>query len=264
MNQKSNLWSRLRDAFSNRAVTENKPRSSAWLAGRTASGVLATPVTALQSSVAWAATRYISQSVAGLPWHAMRELPAGGSAIARGHRVDQMLNGRTSPETSSFQFRETLVHHALRYGNGYAEIVPDQIGRPMEMYPLHPTRVEVCRALEATRDAYGDEIAAGELFYEVSGSAGKVTLSPKRIFHLRGLGDDGPVGVSVLDFAAQSIGWALAAQLFGASFFGNGMNIGGVVTNKVPMSPEGLALQKAEIASAPLWSRPRMAAGITR
>jgi hypothetical protein len=36
------------------------------------------------------------------------------------------------------------------------------------------------------------------------------------MFHIRGFGE-GPVGVNVMAYAAQSMGWAKAAQLFGAS-----------------------------------------------
>jgi HK97 family phage portal protein len=65
------------------------------------------------------------------------------------------------------------------------------------------------------------------------------------MFHVRGFGE-GPVGVNVINYASQSIGWARAAQLFGATFFGNGMNPAGVVINKKPLKPDGLKRQKAE------------------
>jgi len=134
------------------------------------------------------------------------------------------------------QFRETLTHWALRYGNGYAEIERDIIGRAIALWPIHPDRVEVCRDVET-----------GELVYEVSSDAGrKVELPAMDVFHIRGFGD-GPVGVNVMEYAAQSIGWARAAQLFGASFFGNGMNVAGVVTTKKGLKSDGIARLRAEM-----------------
>jgi HK97 family phage portal protein len=50
----------------------------------------------------------------------------------------------------------------------------------------------------------------------------------------------------VIDYAAQSLGWARAAQLFGAAFFGNGANISGIVAHKKKLTPSGLARVKAE------------------
>jgi HK97 family phage portal protein len=84
------------------------------------------------------------------------------------------------------------------------------------------------------------------LFYEVESDSGpKIELAAADVFHLRGFGH-GPVGVSVADYAAQTLGWARAAQLFGAAFFGNGMSTSGVVVNKTKLSEEGLKLQKAQ------------------
>ena len=260
---KLGLWRRLRNVFAsggdieNRATKDPKHPDHARIgfSSRTVAGEYVNEDTALQNATAWACCRYISQTVAGLPWHAMKPAPGNGGTIAYGHHVEKLLHIRPSPEWSPFSFRETLIHWALRYGNGCAEVVPDQFGRPFEMWPIHPDRIEFVRYDEDVQDAYGDTIPAGRLAYEINnGTAGKVTLSAKRIFHLKGYGDSA-VGVNVMAYAAQTIGWAKAASMFGAAFFGNGMNLGGIVTNKVAMSPEALALQKAEMQSGHRGSR---------
>src|SRR5262249_33598384 len=160
---------------------------------------------------------------------------------------DWLLWKRPNTEWSSFQFRETLTHWALRWGNGYAEIERDQLDRPFALWPIHPERVKCCRATEDSYDSNGEEIAAGVLYYEIDNGmgAGKTILAARRMFHVRGFGE-GPVGVNVISYAAQTIGWARAAQLFGASFFGNGMNPAGVVINKKALSVDGLRRQRAE------------------
>lgn len=202
---------------------------------RTLAGVVVTPDTAITVASVWACLRYLSQTVAVLPWHVMREGPKGAT-IADTHPIDWLIYKRPSDEWSSFQFRETLVHWALRYGNGYAEIERDQMGRPYALWPIHPDRVRVCR--------YPD---SGKMFYEVTNEAtGRVDIDPADMFHVRGFGE-GPVGVNVIAYAAQSIGWARAIQLFGASFFGNGTNISGVVTLKNTLKPDGLGRLKAEM-----------------
>lgn len=221
---------------------------------QTIAGVTITPDNAVTIATVWAAIRYLTQTVGVLPWRAMRD-GEKGAEIQRSHPVDYLLWKRASAEWSSFQFRETLLHWALRWGNGYAEIEPDQIGRPFALWPIHPERVEVCRALEASVSDNGTPIARGELFYEVRNENGnKSTLAASEMFHLRGFGE-GPVGVNVIHYASQSLGWARAAQLFGAAFFGNGATPTTVVMNKKPLKPEGLKRQKAEFEA--LYKGPR-------
>lgn len=224
--------------------------------GRTIAGVAITPDNAITLPAIWRGLCYLSQTTAVLPWHVMRD-GNNGAEIAKTHPVDWMLWKRVSPEWSSFQFRETLTHWALRWGNGIAEIEPDQIGRPFNMWPIHPERVQYCRAIENEEDDYGDQIRAGELYYEVTqGDGRKVALSARHVFHVRGFGE-GPVGVNVIHYAAQSLGWAKAAQMFGASFFGNGANLAAVIINKKPLSPAGLKRQRAEFDQ--LYKGPRNA-----
>lgn len=229
--------------------------------GRTFAGVRITPDTAVTLPAVWACLRYLSQTVAVMPWHVLRE-GAKGAEIANKHPIDYLISERASDEWSSFQFRETLTHWALRWGNGYAEIEPDQAGRPFALWPIHPERVYVCRATQDSEDAYGEPIRTGQLFYEISqgmsygSSSGNVALSQKRIFHVRGFGE-GPVGVNVISYAAESLGWAKAAQLFGASFFGNGANVSAIVLNKKPLSPDGLKRQRAQFDQ--LYRGPRNA-----
>lgn len=202
--------------------------------GRTMAGISVTPDNAVTISAVWACLRYLSQTVAVLPWHVMKD-GKNGAEIQDKHAIDWLLWKRPNKEWSSFQFKETLTHWALRWGNGYAEIERDQAMRPFALWPIHPDRVEVCRDTDT-----------GELYYEVTGQAGgKIIIEAADMFHIRGFGE-GVVGVNVIQYAAQSLGWARAAQLFGAAFFGNGANISGIVAHKKKLTAPGLARVKAE------------------
>ena len=213
-----------------RRTKDDRPeRSRVWQSPRTRAGITVTADTALQIPAVLACVRYLSQTVGALPWHVMRKTPAGGEVYDR-HPVDWLLHDRPHPEWSAMQFRETLTNWAVRWGNGYAEIERDLAGRPLALCPLHPSRVEVKR----------DE--GGALYYEVDG---KIQLPAMDVFHVRGFGE-GVVGLSVVEYAAETIGWARAAAIFGAAFFGNGANLSGIVQSKVGLTPEGLLKLKAE------------------
>lgn len=202
--------------------------------GRTLAGVYVTPDRALQNPVVWACVRYLSQTVAGLPWHVMRETSAGTWERMPGSRIDWLLYGEPNPEWTPFAWRETMMRWALLWGNAYAEIERDTVGRPIALWPIHPERVAAQR----------DE--TGALVYEVdNGSAGKAPVPRADMFHVRGMGD-GPVGLSVIDYAAQSIGWAQATEAFGAGYFGKGANPSGVVTMKKQMDTAGFKRLRSE------------------
>jgi len=213
---------------------------------RPLAGVPINPDVAVTVSAVWACIRYVSQTVAVLPWRVMRAGETGG-IVADTHPVDWLVHKRPCREWSSFQFRETLTHWAMRWGNGYAEIERDSLGRPLALWPLHPERVQVCR-----------DPLSGELYYEIHNGSGQpnTELDPIDVFHIRGFGE-GPVGVNVISYASESLAWARAVQLYGASFFGNGMNISGVVTSKSRFDPEPLKRLKVEMDK--LYRGPRNA-----
>lgn len=171
--------------------------------------------TALTLSALFAAVRLISEDIAKLPWQAYRRTAENQRERVRNSRVEYLLDQRPNNEMTAFSFRETLVAWALTWGNGYAEIQRDAGNRPVALWPIGPDRVE-CK-----RDDNG-------IYYEVSnGSGPKSIIGPENIYHLHGLGYDGLTGYSVISYAARSVGLGMAADQFGASFFGNNAVLGG-------------------------------------
>lgn len=197
-------------------------------AGRTAAGIFVTPDNCLRNPVVFACHRYLSQTFAQLPARVMRENPQTGVAErARNSPLNWVLVWRTSPEYAPFQFKETLLGWALLWGNGYAEIERDMAGRVIALHPIHPQRVQVERWTETN-----------ELVYKVSNETGFVYIEPASMFHLRGWGD-GPYGIGIVEYAAQTIGWAQATELFGATFFGEGLNPAGIIESPRSLTLEG-------------------------
>jgi HK97 family phage portal protein len=127
---------------------------------------------------------------------------------------------------TSFVFRETLMNHLLIWGNAYAQIIRDGRGRVLALYPLLPNKMDVDRAQN------------GELYYiyrrdteenRLDPRGGMVTLRRDEVLHIPGLGFDGLIGYSPIAMAKNAIGMALATEEYGASFFANGANPGGVL-----------------------------------
>ena len=163
--------------------------------------------TALCLSAVFAAVRYISQSVAALPWELRQRRQDGGSDQAFGHSVYRLIHTRPNSNMSSLDWRVLMVSRANLWGNAYAEIEYNGRQQPIALWPIAPDRVT---------PKIDEEIG---LYYEVTQrSAGKTVVFPENIFHIRGLGDE-KEGYSVVALAARSIGAGLARDEFAASFY---------------------------------------------
>ena len=190
-------------------------------AGPAASGVPVDEYIALTYSAVWDAVQQIAGDVAKLPLVLYKFGEGGIKQPYRDAKLFRLLHDRPNPETSSLVFRRTLTAHALTWGNGYAEIERDNLGRPAALHVLTPDRVQVQR----------DALAAGRwgsVRYVID--SGKTTLDPEDVIHLQGLSYDGLIGYNLIHHARQSIGLALAMERFGATFFANGSTFGGVLS----------------------------------
>lgn len=194
---------------------------------KTQAGVRITHDTALTVSAFWAGVRAISDPISYLSWHVFEREGEKGKIRRDDLFLDWILNSQPNSEMAAGTLRETLLAHAISWGNGYAEIERDMSGRPRALWPLPPDRVS------PTRDE------AGGLWYDYYPSEGPFVPIPARdIFHLRGLGFDGVVGYSVVSLASQSLGLAKAMETNSASFFGNGSRPDGYLKYEGSISPE--------------------------
>ena len=195
--------------------------------GRTPSGVRVTPETALQCSAFLACVRVISESVASLPLNLYRRLESGGKERASEQPLYRMLRQQPNPWQTALEFREQMTALYLMYGNSYAEIRPGAAGAVSELWPLHPSRMEV------------DRLEDGRLRYRYREPSGKQTVySQDEIFHLRWLTTDGITGLQPSSLSRNAIGLAQALESHGSTYFGNGARPGIVLESDNPIPAE--------------------------
>jgi HK97 family phage portal protein len=181
-------------------------------------GVTVNESTALNYSPIWCGVATLSNDVAKLPLGLYRNLENGGREPFTTHRLHRILHDEPNPEMSSLKFREMMQALCILYGNAYAEIVRDGLGRPVGMYPIVPSRVAPIRD------------GNGRLAYRVSQpSGGQTIIQAADIIHGSSLTTDGIIGHGLTEHASESIGLGLATEKFGGSFFGNGAVFGGTV-----------------------------------
>ncbi len=185
----------------------------AWGGGSTKAGQSVTTETALKYTAVWGCVRIISESLAVLPLNLYR-VDGKKREIARDHIAHQLVHDSPNDEMTSFVFREMMQAHLLTSGNAYAPIVRDSANRPRKLLPISPSEIEPVRK-------------RGRLAYKIKGR--DRLRDAANVLHIPGLGFDGIKGFSPIAMHREAIGLGLAAQEFGATFFGNGATLSGVL-----------------------------------
>ena len=184
--------------------------------GGTSSGKTVNERTAMQTTAVYSCVRILAETVASLPLHTFK-YTENGKEKATEHSIYHLLADEPNPEMTSFVFRETLMGHLLLWRNAYAQIIREGRGNVIALYPLMPDRITVDRA------------DSGEIYYIYNKEGKQYYLRNYEVLHIPGLGFDGLIGYSPIAMAKNAIGMAIATEEYGASFFANGANPGGVL-----------------------------------
>jgi HK97 family phage portal protein len=199
----------------------------------TAAGVRVDYETALTSTAIWRAVSLVAQTIGALPLHLYEREGEKTKSKAVNHKIYSVLHDEPNPEQSAIEFREMLQAHVLTWGRAHAEIEVKGDGS-IRLWPLTPDRVEQVRTKERNSIMYKIQLPDG----------GQQLLSADQIFTIRGLGYGINKVYSIIDLFKESIGLTLAAEEFGARFFGNGAQMGGVLQHPGELGEEGFKLLK--------------------
>ncbi len=215
---------------------------SSWLSEAfglkaTDSGVRVSEASAQRLSAWWACKRVLAETVSCLPLITYQKLPRG-KRHATEHPNFKLLHDRANSEMTSHTWRKTMMGHMVSWGNGYSEIERDKVGRPINLWPLLPDRTRAERIRLRDRngnmvlDANGIPVIKRVVITHVPGTNGEpqeVVLPAENVLHVMGEGFDGVRGYSPVQMARQAIGLGLAAEEFGARWFGSGSRPDGVL-----------------------------------
>jgi len=184
--------------------------------GGTDAGVSVTPRTAMGYPPLWRAISLVAGDVAKMPLQIFRRLPDGGKEAARNHPAWGLVTRQASEFIDAMSFRETITAMALLRGNGYAAIERNNRGDAASLILMDSS---------ATYPIMAD----GRLWYVTNSNGEQFRLPSRDVFHMRGLSPDGLVGYDLVTLMADALGVGMAAQQFGAKFFGRGANASGML-----------------------------------
>lgn len=211
-----------------RTSAERTPGSTRYIIMPTQTGgVFVNEENAIMLSAVFACVTVISKAIASSVWNVFEEDAEGTRRNRRDTPLFNLLNVSPNPEMTAFEFREALLNSALIWQGGYAEIERGQAGQAEALWPLHPDRVRQER----------DE--DGALVYRIHNEQrGDVILPAQDVFRIHGPSIDGLVGYRMARLAARTFGHAIAAETFGAAFFGNGAQMGATLESDFNLTPE--------------------------
>src|SRR5258708_6512445 len=111
------------------------------------------------------------------------------------------------------------MRHLILRGNWYNRILPGPRGVVDQLVPINPDLVKP-RQLPSFR-----------IVYDVRDPTTNIvsTFTQDEIFHVRGVSDDGIEGKSILAWARNSIGVALATESYASKLFSQGSLHGGLI-----------------------------------
>ena len=218
----------------NRTKSRDKPKDTqlgtryGWLFGRSTSGKIVNEKTSLQVSAVYACVRVLSESLASLPLDLFKYTGNVGSEKDRSLPLYRVLHDEPNPEMTSFTWRETAMAHLLTWGNHYSQVIRNNAGQVVGLYPLLPDRMTVNRDDQTGEIYYVYIVSKDEAVPGVRANE-PVRIEAEDVLHIPGLGFDGLVGYSPIAMMRNSIGATIAAEEYGSRFFENGATPSGVL-----------------------------------
>lgn len=190
------------------------------------SGASVTWQTALQVTTVLSCARVIAEGVAQVPW----KLYGGGGVRveARDHRIFDLLYRDPRSGPTAFEFRESLVIHAVLTGNAFVRKL--RVGSAREIAALEllePKRMQVKREV------------SGLLRYLYTPEGGiQQELPAADVWHVRGPSWNTWMGLDATRLAREAVGLAIATEAAHADFHRNGARVSGFYSVDDPLSKE--------------------------
>lgn len=204
---------------------------------KSSAGINVTPDAAMRIIAVNTCVRIIAESIAMMPIHLFSQTTKDGKTYKE--RIDntplaRVLGKRPNNWQTPFEFKEMMTAFVCYRGNSYAEIISAPANPVSQIIPLHPDKVRMVTTPD-DKKAY---------LYKTDTEERIIFMD--EMLHIRGLSSDGYTGLDPISHAAEALGISIAAEQFGASFFGNGTIIGGVLEHPMQLSDQAYERLKGE------------------
>ncbi len=186
---------------------------------RSNSGVTVSPDRALGVSAWYRGARWLSETVASLPFRTYRRQGLAG----RSRRANpQWADNRN---VVMFSILEFLMMSLIHRGNAFFWKVRNPGGQVVSLQPLHPDDVK-----------FG--VARGVKVYEIISGNDRIPASEFEVFHVPNLSMNGWFGMDPIRTFANSMGSVIATDEFGQRYFENSASLGAYISMPGALDPD--------------------------
>ncbi|WP_416065408.1 phage portal protein [Rhizobium sp. ZK1] len=198
--------------FGRRKVKLTEPASWHTDTG-TWSGKATSPDAVLQLATAWACIRLNARTMSSLP---LKVHSKKTGEVDTSHVLYPLLHDTPNADQTAMEFWEGIYACLNLRGNAYAEKVfsGDTL---IALDPMDPDCTTVYRSYDGAR----------RYRYTNQKTGVQSDWGEDKVFHLRGFGAGGMMGLSPIEYGRQTLGTALAADEVAGRTFGEGLHISG-------------------------------------
>ncbi|KGF63630.1 phage portal protein [Pseudomonas lutea] len=225
---RSPFWARMASYFVGGRLTT--PEKGSQTGPISASGVVGDSVVnderSLQISTVFACVRLISSVTACMPLDVFETRGDDRIKAPLTHPLARLLRYMPNQYMTAFDFRVAMTMQLCFYGNAYALIERNVAGDVISLIPMMSVNMDV--RMEGKR-----------VIYKYRRDTEYAEFKQSEIFHLKGFGFNGLVGLSPIAFGAKTAGVAVAMEDQQRDFYANGakspqiMSTGEKTLNKV-------------------------------
>ena len=185
--------------------------------GSTASGTSVSSDTAMRQATVYSCVNVLSRALSQLPCH-LYTMDGKDKVKAIKTKEYRLIHNRPNDWMTPSEFKSMMMNHLALRGNFYA-YKGGKGGTVSELLPIHPDKM-----LGVSQDK------DWSVKYKVRfGNGDERILSSDQVLHVKGMVSDGFTGVNPIQQVRESIGLGLAAEEFGARYFGSGTHPGMIV-----------------------------------
>lgn len=204
--QDAGFWTRLWQRMRGKNRLDEGEKTQSFSSATSSSGSVVTVDKSMKLSAVWACVRLKSQTIGSLPLHLKENFD-----FAKDHHLYSILHDAPNSDVIASKFWEAVVTNIDLWGNAYIKIgrYKDEVA---SLTLLNPEKMEVARE-------------GGKLSYKYDSKE----MKSDDVMHIRGLTLDGYIGLSAIEYFAETIGFQDAANSAANTEFKNGMKAGGFI-----------------------------------
>lgn len=160
--------------------------------------------------------------------------------VSQTTRPWQLLHDKPNEQMPAIEVWKMVEAHLSGWGNAFLwkERGPD--GRVANLWPVSPRRVQVGRDDNNQPVFLVDTYAPTPPGQDWFNYGQAVLVDDTEILHIRGLGEDGLLGYSPIQYARQALGAMMAQQEYEGRFWANDATPGVTLVHPNKLTPEGI------------------------